>query len=105
MLRDGDRKLIYHVGMPSQLFDLAHDPEELQDVAAASPAIAQVLEQKLRAICDPEAVDARAKADQRKWVDYWGGREQVAGTSQILFTPPPGVSKEEAWAIPGSAHS
>jgi choline-sulfatase len=101
MLREGPMKLIYHVGMPPQLFNLANDPNELNHLAAAQPAIAQTLEKKLRAVCDPEAVDARAKADQRKWVEYWGGREKVAGTTQILFTPPPGVSKEEAWAIPG----
>ena len=47
-------------------------------------------------------LDARAKADQRQWVEYWGGRDKVAGSSQILFTPPPGISKEEAWAIPGT---
>ena len=99
-LRDDNMKLIYHVGMPPQLFDLANDPHELRDLAAAQPATVQALEKQLRAICDPEAVDAHAKADQRKWVEHWGRREQVAGTSQILFTPPPGVSKEEAWAIP-----
>ena len=102
VLRDGSMKLIYHVGMPAQLFNLARDPHELHDLSAAEPATVQALEKKLRAICDPEAVDARAKADQRKWVEHWGGREKVAGTSQILFTPPPGVSREEAWAIPGS---
>ncbi len=100
MLRDGAMKLIYHVGMPAQLFNLQRDPHELHDLAAVEPVIAQALEKKLQAICDPAAVDARAKADQRKWVEFWGGREKVAGTSQILFTPPPGVSQEEAWAIP-----
>lgn len=102
MLRDGAMKLIYHVGMPAQLFNLQRDPHELHDLAGVEPVIAQALEKKLRIICDPEAVDARAKADQRQWVEFWGGREKVAGTSQILFTPPPGVSKEEAWAIPAS---
>jgi choline-sulfatase len=102
VLRDGPMKLIYHVGMPPQLFDLAQDPDELTNLADTSPDIVKTLENKLRAICDPEAVNARAKADQRKWVDYWGGKEKVAGSSQILFTPPPGVSKEDAWAIPAS---
>jgi choline-sulfatase len=102
VLREGAMKLIYHVGMPPQLFDLARDPHELHDLAAAQPGVVRELEQKLRAICDPEATDARAKADQRKWVEYWGGREKVAGSSQILFTPPPGVSQEDAWAIPGA---
>ena len=102
VLRDGDMKLIYHVGMPAQLFDLARDPDELKDLAVVQPATVSVLEQKLRAICDLEATDARAKADQRKWVEFWGGRDKVAGSSQILFTPPPGVSKEDAWAIPAA---
>ncbi len=102
VLRDGDLKLIYHVGMPAQLFDLARDADELNDLAVVQPATVGVLEQKLRAICDLEATDTRAKADQRKWVEYWGGRDRVAGSSQILFTPPPGVSKEDAWAIPAA---
>jgi choline-sulfatase len=105
MLREGAMKLVYHVGMPPQLFNLERDPNELNDLAAAQPATVSTLERKLRTICDPEAVDASAKADQRKWVEYWGGREKVAGTSQILFTPPPGVSKEEAWAIPAADRS
>ncbi len=99
MLREGNMKLIYHVGMPPQVFDLASDPDELHDLSATSPQVVQALEQKLRTICDPEAVDARAKADQRHWVERWGGKDKVLGASQILFTPPPGVSPEDAWAI------
>ena len=102
VLRDGAMKLIYHVSMPAQLFDLAKDPDETRDLAAGAPGIVQALEKKLRAICDPEAVDARAKADQRKAADAWGGAAKLLGETQILFTPPPGVSKEEAWKIPGS---
>lgn len=100
VLRDGAMKLIYHVGMPAQLFDLANDPDETRDLAADAPGIVQALDKKLRAICDPEAVDARAKADQRKAADAWGGAAKLLGETQILFTPPPGVSKEEAWKIP-----
>lgn len=101
VLRDGSLKLIHHVGMPPQLFDLAADPDETRDLAAARPADVEALTRKLRAICDPEAVDARAKADQRAAADGWGGAAKLLGETQILFTPPPGVSKEEAWAIPG----
>ncbi len=102
VLRDGTMKLIHHVGMPPQLFDLGSDPDELNNLADYAPDTVKVLEAKLRHVCDPEAMDARAKADQRKWVDHWGGKERVAGSSQILFTPPPGVSKEDAWAIPAA---
>ena len=59
------------------------------------------LEKKLSAVCDPVAVDTRAKADQRAAADAWGGAAKLLGETQILFTPPPGVSKEDAWAIPG----
>lgn len=100
VIRDGAMKLIYHVGMTPQLFDLAHDPDEVKDLAATDPGTVQMLEKKLRAICDPEAVDARAKADQRVAADAWGGAAKLLGETQILFTPPPGVSKQDAWAIP-----
>ena len=102
VVRDESMKLIYHVGMPPQLFDLERDPDELHDLAG-DPRGAQHLnrlEAQLRAICDPEVVDARAKADQRAMVERWGGADKVRAESQILFTPPPGVSKEEAWAVP-----
>jgi choline-sulfatase len=102
MLRDGDLKLIYHVGMPPQLFDLAADPDEAHDLVEekCDAGRAKALEIKLRAICDPEAVDARAKADQRKMAEYWGGADKLLNAEQIIFTPPPGVSSAEAWAIP-----
>lgn len=102
VVRDGANKLIYHVGMPAQLFDLAADPDETRDLAASCPDDVRALEKTLRAICDPEAVDARAKADQRAAADSWGGAARLLGETQILFTPPPGVSKEDAWAIPGT---
>lgn len=100
VLRDGAMKLVYHVGMAAQLFDLEQDPDETHDLAASRPEIVRALEKKLRAVCDPEAVDARAKADQRAAADFWGGADKLQGETQILFTPPPGVSKEDAWAIP-----
>jgi len=108
MLREGRLKLIYHVGMPPQLFDLEADPDETRDLiadveslsVAGDPAeAARRLERRLRAILDPEDVDRRAKADQRAKVEFWGGAAKVAQAEQILFTPPPGVSKEEAWSI------
>ena len=102
MLRDGDLKLVYHVGMPPQLFDLTADPDEAHDLVEEKrdSGKAQALETRLRTICDPEAVDARAKADQRKMAEYWGGADKLLNAEQIIFTPPPGVSSAEAWAIP-----
>ncbi|MGH8616479.1 MAG: sulfatase-like hydrolase/transferase [Burkholderiales bacterium] len=105
MLRERDLKLVYHVGMPPQLFDLAADPDEVHDLVEEGRAGDRVaaLEKKLRAVCDPEAVDARAKADQRQAAEFWGGPEKLRGEVSIVFTPPPGVSKEDAWRIPSAA--
>jgi choline-sulfatase len=105
MLRQGDHKLVYHVGMPSQLFDLAADPDETRDLAESPAGQARIsaLEQELRKVCDPEAVDARAKADQRRMAEFWGGPEKLRQAVNIIFTPPPGVSKEDAWKISAPA--
>ena len=95
-LRRGNDKLIYHVGMPRQLFDLASDPHELDDRLAGRPSraaleIADSLEAELRTICDPEAVDARAKRDQRERVDAFGGNDAVRNMGSFTRTPPPGA--------------
>jgi choline-sulfatase len=105
MLRERAHKLIYHVGMPPQLFDLETDPEETHDLAenGQSAALVAQLERRLRRVCDPEAVDATAKADQRRMAEHWGGPERLRQETNIIFTPPPGISKEEAWKIPSTA--
>jgi choline-sulfatase len=96
MLRQGQHKLVYHVGMRPQLFDLAADPDETHDLIEHGEGqdLARSLEAKLRAICDPEAVDARAKADQRAKAAFWGGKEAIASEGSLVFTPPPGHSAE-----------
>ncbi|MPS26594.1 FAD-dependent oxidoreductase [Alcaligenaceae bacterium SAGV5] len=96
MIRGERYKLIYHVGMPVQLFDLAVDPDETRDVAP-DPGYSEVLRCLLDALREqgrPEAIDARAKADQRRRVDELGGREQVSKGEAILFSPPPGEALE-----------
>ena len=102
MLREANLKLVYHVGMPAQLFDLEADPDEAHDLVeeGRDGGRAAGLERKLRAICDPEAVDARAKADQRRHAEAWGGREKLLSEENLIFTPPPGVSTQEAWRLP-----
>ena len=52
--------------MQPQLFNPFEDPDELHDLGA-DPKYADVrcqMEANLRSICDPEAIDAAAKADQ-----------------------------------------
>jgi choline-sulfatase len=96
MLREGDRKLVYYVDMPPQLFDLAADPEEARDLVADGTGLdsAEAMERRLREICDPERVDAEVKAAQREWTERWGGRDAVAAEGSLVFTPPPGHSAE-----------
>ena len=89
MLRDGDWKLIYYVGMPPQLFDLKHDPEERFDLGAGHPQVTW-LAARLRDSCAPEVIEAQAKADQRAWIEHWGGREAIWAAGALVYTPPPG---------------
>ncbi len=60
MVRKGKWKYIHHIDAPHQLFDLDRDPDELQNVYAAHPAVADNLESELRLICDPEGENDRA---------------------------------------------
>ena len=72
--------------------DLVNDPEELHDLAA-EPSYAATLDEcrrRLYAICDPEQVDARAKARQSELLEAAGGREAVIARGDLGFTPPPG---------------
>lgn len=96
MLRDGSLKLIYHVGMPSQLFDLSDDPNELRDLATDASGVETVrrLEAILRTFCDPEGIDARAKAAQRAKANHWGGLESILKEGTLVITPPPGIEAD-----------
>jgi len=91
MLRKGRHKLVEYVGAPPQLFDLTADPREIRDLAA-DPAHAGTLESlraALAAVCDIEAVNARAFADQAARVKAHGGREAILRTADIAHTPAP----------------
>jgi choline-sulfatase len=93
MVRNNRYKYVHYVGYRPQLFDLASDPEETRDLAA-DPGHAEALaacERELRAICDPEEVDRRAKADQRSRLEAAGGASAILAEGvKIPFTPAPG---------------
>jgi choline-sulfatase len=91
-LREGDHKLIYHVDMPNQLFDVANDPLEEHDLLLddQNHAIAAALEAKLRTMVDPEEIDARAKADQLANADKFGGLEAARNAGTFAASPIPG---------------
>jgi choline-sulfatase len=91
MVRDGNMKLIFHVGAATQLFDLRTDPVEAHDLASdpTYTAVIQRLEQELRKIVDPEATNTRAKAEQFAHVQRHGGIDAIRNQQNITMTPPP----------------
>jgi len=95
-IRDGNLKLIYHVGMPRQLFDLDADPLEEHDLLAEGGDRPEVdeLEVKLRSIVDPEATDARSKADQVAQMEKFGGPDAVRKEGVFSRSPIPGATVE-----------
>ena len=92
MLRDERWKYVHYHGFPPQLFDLVNDPEERRDLAG-DPSYAahrRRFDAQLRAIVDPEAIEAEAKAAQRRLVERSGGEAAVrAAGAQINFTRAP----------------
>jgi len=95
-LRSRDFKLIYHVGMPNQLFNLADDPMEENDLLAngGTHPKADELEIILRQRLDPEDVNACSKADQAGHMELFGGAEAVRKTGMFSRSPIPGSSVE-----------
>ena len=84
------------------LFDLENDPHERTDLGR-DPAYAATIaecEAALRRVVDPDAVDARARADQAKKIEEHGGRDAVLGAGTFRYSPPPGV---KAAYFPGEA--
>jgi choline-sulfatase len=93
MIRHGKWKYVHYAGgYPPQLFDLEADPGEAHDLGT-SPAHAAAraeCEAKLRALCDPEAVNARAFADQARMIAENGGIEALLKRGDFGYTPAPG---------------
>lgn len=98
MIRKGNWKYLYYVGMRPQLFDLERDPDEIFDLGDNHEFadVVKNLESELRLICDPETVDQTAKTDQAKIIELNGGVEAVVKRGGFGATPPPGVSPEYA---------
>lgn len=94
--RDGNFKLIYHVGMARQLFDLAADPMEENDLLweGGSHPKADELESKLRQFIDPEVIDTKSKADQATHMEKFGGIESVRKEGVFSRSPIPGAEVE-----------
>jgi len=91
MLRMLRHKYVHYVNAPPQLFDLEADPEELHDLAGdpAHAALLHAMEARLRAMLDPDEVDAEAKAAQAVMVERFGGLDAIRRRERAAYTPPP----------------
>ena len=103
MVRDGDWKYTAFHGMPSQLFNVRDDPDELRDLIEARPRCAARLEALLRDHVDYERIDALAKADDKADFNAWrrgfterGLRAELARLAPSLDGD--GLAKLLAWA-------
>jgi choline-sulfatase len=96
MVRKGPWKLVHYADYPPQLFDLASDPEELNDLAGDANAkpVLEEMTAALKTICDPAEVSRRAKADQQALLEKVGGKEFVIERGDLGFSPPPGVAPQ-----------
>ena len=95
MVRWGNWKYIHYPGHAPQLFNLKHDEDEMCDLAPSAPdqpaaeaALAEG-ERRLRKICDPEAVNMAAFADQKRKIEALGGEEACLNAYIFNHTPAP----------------
>ena len=99
MIRNGKYKLIYHVDMDNQLFNLEADPDETNDLIKNIEFSdkAKQLEDILRSIVNPEGVDKSAKKDQLLKAKSFGGKEGILKLrGGFSYSPPPGIDWRKA---------
>lgn len=96
MLRNRRYKYVHYTHEPAQLFDLQQDPDEFNDLAMspAHQSTRMQMEQELRAMLNPEAVDAQAKADQKARVVAMGGEAAVRAKGAFDNSPTPGETPQ-----------
>ena len=101
MLRWDRWKYVHYVGQEPQLFDLIADPNELYNLARERPnnpdTITALAEgaRRLNEICDPEALNARCFADQKRRIQELGGEEACLTGYQFNHTPTPGEQAKQ----------
>ena len=96
MVRWAEWKYIHYVDHEPQLFNLDTDPHELSNLASENPTAPNILdalaegEKRLRAICDPEVVNAQCFEDQTLRIAQLGGEQACRSAYVFNHTPTPG---------------
>ncbi len=95
MVRWDEWKFVYYVGHDPQLFNLINDPHELNNLAYKGVSDPEILtawkegERRLRAICNPEDVNARCLVDQKRKIEELGGVDACKNAYMFNHTPTP----------------
>ena len=91
MIRLREWKYVHYAGYRPQLFNLEADPGEVHDLAMDTKynGILAECEAALRALLDPDEVNARAFAEQQRKIAELGGREGILNLHDFGFTPAP----------------
>ena len=95
MLRTARWKYVHMEGYRAQLFDMAADPDELNDLGA-DPAYAEVratLSARVLAGWDPDAIrrEVDARCEEKRLLEAWGSRTRPKSTAQYL------IRDEDSW--------
>ena len=87
MLRWDRWKFIHYEGFEPQLFDLAGDPEERDDLAARGTHrhVLELGRRKLESFLDPAEVSRRAFADQQALIERYGGERGLLDRMHLYF--------------------
>jgi choline-sulfatase len=91
MVRSLRWKYIYYVGFEPQLFDMVEDPGEVVDLAG-DPQYRDVrerMDQALRSMADPEAIEAEVRASQRARIAERGGVDSIVANVTDTHSRPP----------------
>jgi choline-sulfatase len=96
MIRKGRFKYVHYTKFAPELFDLAADPEEINDLArdARYAGVMADCHAELLRVCDPARVDADARRRQAQVLALNGGRDAVMARGDFGFSPPPGIQPD-----------
>ncbi len=90
-LRDGEWKYVHHEGHAPELYNLADDPDELNDLGTSAGTASEraACADALAGIVDTSDANARAFASQAALIEQHGGRANIEHSFRFNHTPAP----------------